>query len=214
MGELVRRRKELVSSKEDLNIEETEAEEEEPIIERKMSTEANSLPVIEKIQPPSSKFNPSLYRPVIVPPRPRIMEDFIANRGKVAAFNQKEENTVITLRRPQVHKSVPKVSPPVSTKKQPTGSVLDKIQAELAETKQREDELRRARKDMFRSQSDLNKILEVEKKEEEEVVQVEEETVDNESEQEEQPSSFLSPTKGKSGLISVWENRIQSEKVL
>jgi len=97
----------------------------------------------------SEKFNPALYRPVIVPPRPRIMQDFIANGGKVTAFTQ-PDNTVIQLRKPQVHKSVPKVSPPVGTVRQSTGSVLDKIQAELAETKKREDELRKARRDMFR----------------------------------------------------------------
>ena len=40
------------------------------------------------------------------------------------------------------------------------GQVLDKIQAELAETKRREEELRRARRDMFRSQPDLSKVRE------------------------------------------------------
>ena len=45
---------------------------------------------------------------------------------------------------------MPKVSPPVGTVRQSTGSVLDKIQAELAETKKREDELRKSRRDMFR----------------------------------------------------------------
>merc|ERR1719495_2939795 len=111
---------------------------------------------------PSDKFNPNLYRPVIVPPRPRIMQDFIANGGKVTAFTQ-PDNTVIQLRKPQVHKSMPKVSPPVGTVRQSTGSVLDKIQAELAETKKREDELRKARRDMFRSQPDLTKLLSKEK---------------------------------------------------
>ena len=38
------------------------------------------------------------------------------------------------------------------------GNVIDKIQAELAETKRREDELRRQRRDMFRSQPDLRSI--------------------------------------------------------
>ena len=53
----------------------------------------------------SDKFNPNLYRPVIVPPRPRIMQDFIANGGKVTAFTQPDrDNTVIQLRKPQVHK--------------------------------------------------------------------------------------------------------------
>ena len=51
----------------------------------------------------SDKFNPNLYRPVIVPHRPRIMQDFIANGGKVTAFTT-PDNTVIQLRKPQVHK--------------------------------------------------------------------------------------------------------------
>ena len=38
--------------------------------------------------------------------------------------------------------------------------MLDKIQAELAETKRREDELRRARREMFRSQPDLSQVRE------------------------------------------------------
>ena len=38
--------------------------------------------------------------------------------------------------------------------------MLDKIQAELAETKRREDELRRARREMFRSQPDLSLVRE------------------------------------------------------
>lgn len=115
-----------------------------------------------KLPGPSDKFNPSLYRPVIVPPRPRIMQDFIANGGKVTAFTQ-PDNTVIQLRKPQVHKSMPKVSPPVGTVRQSTGSVLDKIQAELAETKKREDELRKSRRDMFRSTPDLSKLVGKEK---------------------------------------------------
>jgi len=159
---------------------------------------------------PSDKFNPNLYRPVIVPPRPRIMQDFIANKGKVTAFTQ-PDNTVIQLRKPQVHKSVPKVSPPVGSVRQSTGSVLDKIQAELAETKKREDELRKARRDMFRSQPDLSKILEKEKLADEKVEEnddVEHQLAD--SDNEETPS--LLHTRGKSSLISVWENRIQCEK--
>ena len=54
---------------------------------------------------------------------------------------------------------MPKVSPPVgsSVTRQTPGNVLDKIQAELAETKRREDELRRARRNMFRSQPDLSR---------------------------------------------------------
>ena len=44
-----------------------------------------------------------------------------------------------------------------SVTRQSPGNVLDKIQAELAETKRREEELRRARREMFRSQPDLSK---------------------------------------------------------
>ena len=56
--------------------------------------------------------------------------------------------------------SVPKVSPPAvsSSLSREAGNVLDKIQAELAETKRREDELRRQRRHMFRSQPDLSKV--------------------------------------------------------
>jgi len=160
-----------------------------------------------KLPGPSDKFNPALYRPVIVPPRPRIMQDFIANGGKVTAFTQ-PDNTVIQLRKPQVHKSMPKVSPPVGTVRQSTGSVLDKIQAELAETKKREDELRKARRDMFRSQPDLSKMLEKEKSNE--TGQMEDLDQLAESDNEETPS--LMHTRGKSSLISVWESRIQCEK--
>ena len=39
-----------------------------------------------------------------------------------------------------------------------TGNVLDKIQAELAETKRREDELRRQRRSVARSQPDLSNL--------------------------------------------------------
>jgi len=155
----------------------------------------------------SDKFNPNLYRPVIVPPRPRIMQDFIANGGKVTAFTQ-PDNTVIQLRKPQVHKSMPKVSPPVGTVRQSTGSVLDKIQAELAETKKREDELRKARRDMFRSQPDLTKILGKEKTSENGQTDNLEHLLDSDCE--ETPS--LLHTRGKSSLISVWESRIQCEK--
>jgi len=158
---------------------------------------------------PSDKFNPNLYRPVIVPPRPRIMQDFIANGGKVTAFTQPDrDNTVIQLRKPQVHKSMPKVSPPVGTVRQSTGSVLDKIQAELAETKKREDELRKNRRDMFRSQPDLSKILDKEKSSE--TGQIEDLDHLADSDCEETPS--LMHTRGKSSLISVWESRIQFEK--
>ena len=42
---------------------------------------------------------------------------------------------------------------------QPTGTVLDKIQAELAETRRREDELKRSRRQQLsRSQPDLTKV--------------------------------------------------------
>lgn len=160
-----------------------------------------------KLPGPSDKFNPALYRPVIVPPRPRIMQDFIANGGKVTAFTQ-PDNTVIQLRKPQVHKSMPKVSPPVGTVRQSTGSVLDKIQAELAETKKREDELRKSRRDMFRSQPDLSKMLEKEKSNETGQMEDSDQLVD--SDNEEPPS--LMHTRGKSSLISVWESRIQCEK--
>ena len=54
---------------------------------------------------------------------------------------------------------MPKVSPPVSTSGlRQTGNVLDKIQAELAETKRREDELRRQRRSVARSQPDLSNL--------------------------------------------------------
>ena len=55
--------------------------------------------------------------------------------------------------------SVPKVSPPVGSPSiRQHGNVIDKIQAELAETKRREDELKRQRRDMFRSQPDLTTL--------------------------------------------------------
>ena len=54
---------------------------------------------------------------------------------------------------------MPKVSPPVSSSGlRQTGNVLDKIQAELAETKRREEELRRQRRSVTRSQPDLSNI--------------------------------------------------------
>jgi len=159
----------------------------------------------------SDKFNPNLYRPVIVPPRPRIMQDFIANGGKVTAFTT-PDNTIIQLRKPQVHKSVPKVSPPVGTVRQSTGSVLDKIQAELAETKKREDELRKTRRDMFRSQPDLSKILEKEKSSEKDDLDQTDELDDSHADSDSEEPPSLLHTRGKSSLISVWENRIQCEK--
>jgi len=151
------------------------------------------------------KFNPNLYRPVILSPRPGIMQSFIANRGKVTAF--KKADTVVQLRKPQVYKSVPKVSPPVcsSATRQTPGNVLDKIQAELAETKRREEELRRARRDMFRSQPDLSKVME----------DVAGESGENFSESDvEDDTPSLMHTRGKSALISVWERRIQCEKAV
>ena len=52
------------------------------------------------------------------------------------------------------------MSPPAvsSSLSREAGNALDKIQAELAETKRREDELRRQRRHMFRSQPDLSKV--------------------------------------------------------
>ena len=51
------------------------------------------------------------------------------------------------------------MSPPVSSSGlRQTGNVLDKIQAELAETKRREDELRRQRRSVARSQPDLSNL--------------------------------------------------------
>ena len=52
------------------------------------------------------------------------------------------------------------MSPPVSSSQltREAGNVLDKIQAELAETKRREDELKRQRRHMSRSQPDLSKV--------------------------------------------------------
>ena len=127
---------------------------------------------------------------------------------------------------------MPKVSPPVgsSVTRQSPGNVLDKIQAELAETKRREDELRRARRAMFRSQPDLSKVTE------DTALTDPEQTEDNQSDSDIEVSFVLSPvcslqspelrglyyqeddtpslmhTRGKSALISVWENRIQCEK--
>ena len=49
--------------------------------------------------------------------------------------------------------------------RQTPGNVLDKIQAELAETKRREEELRRARRDLVRSQPDLTKLQEMNEQE-------------------------------------------------
>jgi hypothetical protein len=111
----------------------------------------------------SEKFNPSNYRPLLAPGgvRPRIMEDFISNGGRVTAFApQDQAKELVTLRKPTVYKSVPKVQAPTALARQPTGTVLDKIQAELAETRRREDELKRSRRQQLsRSQPDLTKVL-------------------------------------------------------
>ena len=120
---------------------------------------------------------------------------------------------------------MPKVSPPVSSSGlRQTGNVLDKIQAELAETKRREDELRRQRRSVTKSQLDLSNLdtREAEPRDQEEVESGEEVsirgvytctctlTLCTHLQEEETPS--LVCTRGKSALISVWENRIQCEK--
>lgn len=121
---------------------------------------------------------------------------------------------------------MPKVSPPVSSSGlRQTGNVLDKIQAELAETKRREDELRRQRRSVTKSQPDLSNLdtreTEAEPRDQEEVESGEEVSIGGVytctlticthlQEEEETPS--LVCTRGKSALISVWENRIQCEK--
>ena len=119
---------------------------------------------------------------------------------------------------------MPKVSPPVSSSGlRQTGNVLDKIQAELAETKRREDELRRQRRSVTKSQLDLSNLdtREAEPRDQEEVESGEEVSIGGVytctltlcthlQEEEETPS--LVCTRGKSALISVWENRIQCEK--
>merc|ERR1712181_37854 len=160
---------------------------------------------------PSEKFNPSNYRPLLPPggARPRIMEDFISNGGRVTAFApQDHAKELVTLRKPTVHKSVPKVQAPTALARQPTGTVLDKIQAELAETRRREEELKRARKQQLsRSQPDLTKVLPTGPEKTFEHCP----EPDSEEEEEEEPSSLLQ-TRGKSALISVWESRIQSEQ--
>lgn len=163
----------------------------------------------QKQKPASDKFNPSLYRPLVAPPRPRIMEDFISNRGRVTAFSPKDDTKeLVQLRKPTVHKSVPKVSAPTALARQPQGSVLDKIQAELAETRRREEELRRSRKALSRSQPDLRKVLPTGPERSFSHCPDSEEEAELE---EEEPSSMLA-ARGKSALISVWESRIQSEQ--
>merc|ERR1719499_2541643 len=119
--------------------------------------------VVQEKPKSSEKFNPSNYRPLLPPggARPRIMEDFISNGGRVTAFAPPDPaKELVTLRKPTVHKSVPKVQAPTALARQPTGTVLDKIQAELAETRRREEELKRSRRQQLsRSQPDLTKVL-------------------------------------------------------
>lgn len=181
--------------------------------EKPVKITSNNIKPISSNNNNSSKFNPAHYGPCIMPSRPKagIMQNFINNKGKVNAF--KTTDTIVTLRKPQVYKSVPKVSPPVgSTMTRRDGNVIDKIQAELAETKRREDELRRQRRDMFRSQPDLRSIEDrVEEGENlENNGNLAECSGSSDAEEEDAPSMVC--TRGKSALISVWENRIQCEK--
>merc|ERR1719210_1240517 len=155
----------------------------------------------------NNKFNPSMYGPRIVASsetKSGIMQAFINNKGRVNAFKTKD--TVIQLRKPQVYKSVPKVSPPAvsSSLSREAGNVLDKIQAELAETKRREDELRRQRRDVMQEVKDDDVKDATENGNDD--------CGDEYYEEEDEETSSLVTTRGKSGLISVWENRIQCEK--
>jgi len=182
--------------------------------EKPVKITSNNIKPISSNNNNSSKFNPAHYGPCIMPSRPKagIMQNFINNKGKVNAF--KTTDTIVTLRKPQVYKSVPKVSPPVgSTMTRRDGNVIDKIQAELAETKRREDELRRQRRDMFRSQPDLRSIEDrvVEGENLENNGNLAEYSGSSDAEEEEDAPSMVC-TRGKSALISVWENRIQCEK--
>jgi len=197
-------------------VEEPETEEaEEPIVEpeppaKSISTNNFRLNEPKPINNNNSKFNPSLYGPSILSSKGKagIMQNFLNNKGKVNAFKSPDRDTIVTLRKPQVYKSVPKVSPPVSSSGlRQTGNVLDKIQAELAETKRREDELRRQRRSVTKSQPDLSNL---DTRETEAEPRDQEEVESGDEEEEETPS--LVCTRGKSALISVWENRIQCEK--
>jgi len=186
----------------DNNSDKDDKDPEDSVIEEKGSVKFTDVKPIFQ----SSKFNPSLYGPCILPPRSKagIMQTFINNKGKVNAFKTTSDN-VVTLRKPQVYKSVPKVSPPVgSVGNRQTGNVLDKIQAELAETKRREDELRRQRRDVMQEvkNDDVNDATE----------NGNDDCGDEYYEEEDEETSSLVTTRGKSGLISVWENRIQCEK--
>jgi len=181
----------------------------------KQSAAATSKPTLKHpashsiTQPPpdkpndaSTKFNPSNYRPVVVPPRSRIMQEFIINGGKVTAFTQ-PDNSVIQLRKPQVHKAQPKVSAPSGEPRHKTRTALDKIQEELLETQKREEELKNLRTNLARCKSEES-ILEGGDQEGEDKVE--------DAPEEAQGPPSLMHTKGKSGLISVWEKRIQYEK--
>ena len=67
---------------------------------------------------------------------------------------------------------------------------------------------------MCRSQPDLSRLVREEEEEgEQEVAEELEEEMVVEQEEEEDETPSLLHTRGKSGLISVWENRIQSEKL-
>ena len=69
-------------------------------------TVAQQIVTVVTLSPHCSKFNPSLYGPVILPPRarPGLMQSFLNNGGKVAAFKPPARDTVVTLRKPQVFK--------------------------------------------------------------------------------------------------------------
>lgn len=177
----------------------------------------------------SDKFNPSNYQPQILHPekktttlgRPRIMEEFLQSGGKVTPFispSPPEPQPTVQLRKPQVHKAVPKVSPPApSGQRQASGllvSVQDKIQAEVAESLAREEELRKRRRSMVGAGEEVKE----DRLEDQDQVDAEED-----GEEQEEIGSEVEPDiqvpadhpslmhiRGKSALISVWEDRIQS----
>lgn len=181
----------------------------------------------------SDKFNPSNYQPQILHPdkkatstsslgsngRPRIMEEFLSSGGKVtpfAALSPPQPSPVVQLRKPQVHKTVPKVSPPApSGQRQASGllvSVQDKIQAEVKESLAREEELRKRRRstvEIREEEAEHDKVEEKDEVGEEEVVE-QKDIVDLEHETVPRDHPSLMHIRGKSALISVWENRIQS----
>lgn len=176
----------------------------------------------------SDKFNPSNYQPQILHPdkkatsslgsngRPRIMEEFLSSGGKVTPFtisSPPQPSPVVQLRKPQVHKTVPKVSPPApSGQRQASGllvSVQDKIQAEVKESLAREEELRRRRRSTIEIREEQDRVEEQEEQEQEvveqeDIVQIEQDI------QVPTDHPSLMHIRGKSALISVWENRIQS----